>query len=206
MAAQDGIRFETYRGEEINSHIKEITDLALAVYREYPYLYEGTADEYMPILALNGNSSCGLACLVYDNGELIGVALGMPAAEVRKHYLEPLLRVSSLEEVQTSFYLAEMLLFQEYRSNGLGKQIYLALEQLVKAEGSFNRIYFCNIVESDQNPLRPNEYVSFDDFWPMQQLGFDKCESLTFNAFWQNIGETDVTPHQQVYWTKLIQN
>lgn len=206
LAAQDGIRIETYRGQEINSHIKEITDVALVVYRDYPYLYEGTVEEYLPILALNGKSSCGLGCLVYDNDKVIGAALGMPADEIRSHYLEPLLKVSSREKLKASFYFAEMLLLKEYRNSDLGQQIYNAMEKLVKAEGIFNRIYFCNIVEADQHPLKPKDYLPFDEFWQMEKLGFEKCESLTFNAYWQNINETEDSPHQQVYWTKSIAN
>src|ERR1700722_3489588 len=149
----------TVMGQEITPYVQEITDLALTVYRDYPYLYEGTVDEYYPAIEHYTHSSDGIACLFFNNNQLVGAAIGMPMNEMRDKYKLPLVNARPEENFDQLFYLGELLLLKEYRGQGLGKQMYLEFENTVR-ELAFTKICFCKIDESEQNPLAPENYKS----------------------------------------------
>jgi GNAT superfamily N-acetyltransferase len=202
-ANEANIRMQILQGEVITSRVKDITDLSLSNYREYPYLYEGTEDEYLPLIQHYAESESGIACLLFDNEKPIGVAIGMPMSAMRENYKQPLLNCSEKIDIDSIFYLGEFLLLKEYRGKGLGKQMYIEFERLVMANGNFKSIWFCKISEFDSHPLMPTNYKSLDDFW--KKLGFEQQEHLNFSVFWRNVSEIDDSPHKLAYWMKSLQ-
>lgn len=196
------IRMQVLQGEMINSHVKDITGLSLIIYREYPYLYEGTEEEYLPLIQHYAQSDNGIACLLFDNEKPIGVAIGMPMNAMRESYKKPILNSSEKIDIDSIFYLGEFLLLKGYRGKGLGKQMYIEFERLVKAKENFKTICFCKIFESDNHHLMPTNYKSLNDFWT--KLGFKQQENLSFSVFWRNVFEVEDSPHKLVYWMKSL--
>ncbi len=202
LAAQDGVRVELLKGDAVTPYIKDITELSLIIYKEYPYLYEGTEEEYRPFIEHYASSQNGIACLLFDNEKPVGVAIGMPMNEMREKYQQPLLNVNPKIDFDSLFYLGEFLLLQEYRGQGFGKEMYLELEQAVRKEGYFEKICFCKIEEFDQHPLKPNNYKPLDKFW--KKFGFKQCENLNFTVFWRDVFENEDSPHQMIYYMKRL--
>jgi GNAT superfamily N-acetyltransferase len=201
-ADESTIHMKVLQGEVINSIVKEITDLSLIIYREYPYLYEGTEEEYLPLIQHYVQSENGIACLLFDQEKPIGVAIGMPMSAMRENYKQPILNYFKKIDVDSMFYLGEFLLLEEYRGKGLGKKMYNEFERLVKEKGSFETICFCKISEFDSHPLMPANYRALDDFW--NKLGFEKQEDLNFSVFWCNVSEIEDSSHKLIYWMKFL--
>jgi GNAT superfamily N-acetyltransferase len=193
---------KTFRGESISSYVKDITDLCISIYAEYPYLYEGTEEEYLPFIEHYTQSKNGIACILFDHEKPIGIAIGMPMNEMREKYKHPFVNARPKENCEELFYLGEFLLLKDYRGQGLGKQMYSELEHLVKEYVGLKKICFCKIDETNQNPLKPENYKALDGFWA--KLGFDKCDDINVTVYWRNVCEDNESPHQLVYWLKSL--
>lgn len=189
------------QGAVINSRVKDITDLSLIIYREYPYLYEGTQEEYLPLIQHYAQSENSIACLLLDDEKPIGIAIGMPMNVMRENYKQPILH-SEAVNIDSLFYLGEFLLLEAYRGKGFGKQMYREFERLVKEKGNFTTLCFCKISEFESHPLMPVKYKPLDDFWI--KLGFEKVENLNFSVVWRNVDEVEDSPHHLVYWMKAL--
>lgn len=201
-SAQGNIHTKTFRGQSITPYIKDITDFSITIYKEYPYLYDGTEEEYLPFIEHYSHSNYGIACLLFDDAKPIGVAIGMPMNEMREKYKQPFISARPQENCDELFYLGEFLLLKDYRGQGFGKQMYLELEQLIREDKGLKKICFCKIDESDHNPLIPKDYKPLDGFW--EKLGFDRCDDITVTVYWRNVCEEDDSPHKMAYWLKSL--
>ena len=201
LSIQGTIHLETFTGQAIVPYVKDITTLSLIIYKEYPYLYDGTEEDYLPAIEHYSHSEKGIACVLFDDTKPIGVAIGMPISEMREKYQQPFLHARPEENPDEIFYLGELLLLKEYRGQGFGKQMYLELERLV-IEENFKKICFCKSNEDDPDPsIMPENYRPLDEFW--KKLEFERCD-VSVSVYWKNIFETDESPHELVYWIKSI--
>lgn len=200
LSAHETCHMQVLKGEAIRPYVKDITDLCLVVYREFPYLYEGTEEEYMPAIEHYAQSPLGIACVLFDNQKLVGIAIGEPMGAMREKYKQPLLNFYSESELDAFFYFGEFLLLKEYREKGLGQKMYFELEKQINEEGQLRTICFCKIAEFDKHPLMPKNYKSLDEFWT--KLGFSQREEIATSVFWRNIGEEEDSPHKMIYWVK----
>jgi len=200
LTAKDSIHLQTFKGESINPYVKDITDLCITVFREYPYCYEGTEEEYRPFIEHYAHSDNGIACLLFENDYPIGVAIGMPLNEMREQYMDPFITARPQENCDELFYLGEFVLLKEYRGRGLGKEMYLELEDLVRENRNVKKMCFCKIDETNSEPTIPENYRSLDGFW--EKLGFDQCDDVAMEAYWHDIGQIEASSHKLVYWLK----
>ena len=199
LIAKENISIRTFRGELISPFLQDITDLCITIYKEYPYCYEGTKEEYFPFIEYYAHDN-GIACLLFDGNHPVGVAIGMPISEMREKYKAPFHHARPHENFEEIFYLGEILLLKDYRCRGLGTEMYLEFERSVKENKNFKKICFCKIDESNQTNLEPENYKPLDGFW--EKNGFDRCDDITVIVNWQNVGEVDESPHKLVYWLK----
>lgn len=200
FSAEDSLTLKVLKGDEITPYVKEITDIAIDVYKEYPYLYEGTVEEYFPFIEHYSHSNFGIACLLFDGEKPVGVAIGMPLVEMRERYKLPLMSARPDENFAEIYYLGEFLLLNQYRSQGYGKKMYLKLEDLVRANPDFSKLCFCKIVEWDYHPLMPKDYKSMDGFWSKRD--YLMCDDITVSVYWNEVGTNEETIHHLVYWIK----
>lgn len=191
---------ETLQGQQIKPFVEQITNLSLEVYREAPYLYEGSLEEYGPFIGYYSESAQGIASLVFVHDTLVGVAIGMPMVEMREKYLQPYAMKRPGENLSEVFYLGEFLLLKEYRGKGWGKEMFSSFEAKAQ-EQNFKKICLCSITESHLN-CDYQDNSSTDRFW--EKLGFTKCEDITFSVAWKNVGTEENHPHQMVYWFKAL--
>lgn len=200
LIAEESFSMKTFKGESITPFLKDITDLCITIYKEYPYCYEGTEEEYFPFIEYYALSDNGIASLLFDNDRPVGIAIGMPMSEMREKYREPFTKARPYEDFDKLFYLGEFLLLKNYRGRGLGKEMYLEIERSVKENENLKKICFCKIDESNQIHLESENYKPLDGFW--EKIGFNKCDDITVIVHWQNVGEVDDSPHKLVYWLK----
>lgn len=200
LMAAESLSVKTLRGKSIAPYLHNITDLCVQIYKEYPYLYEGTSEEYFPFIEYYAQSENGIACLLFDKDRPVGVAIGMPINEMREKYKGPFMNARPHENLGEIFYLGEYLLLKDYRGKGLGKEIYLEFERSVKKNQNMKKICFCKIDESNQTNLEIENYKPLDGFWVKN--GFKKCDDITVSVDWQNVGELNDSPHILIYWLK----
>lgn len=188
-------------GHEITEYLGDIIRLRLDVFGEYPYLYEGTAEEefeYIEETYIKIPES--VVCLVFDNERVIGAATGVPLNKTRTKVHLPLVKAGY--NINDIFFLGELVLEKEYRGLKLGQQLYQSFENYVKNNTKCDTVAFYEVERSLNDPLKPSNYISRDSYWLKQ--GFFKHSELKTEGQWKIIGDKEETFHPMVYWLKSI--
>lgn len=189
------IHIEVFQGEKILPYIKELTQIALHAYREYPYLYEGTEEEYLPIMMQTCKGE-GIAAIAFDGDKPIGTAIGMPI-DYEETFRHVFLDDPCFDSI---YYLSQLILLKEYRSCGYAKQMVHAFEKGVENLNRFNTICLCQIAEEENE--RPSTYYSMDSFWIKQ--GYTEHRELYRYVKWLDIDQSEPSWHLMLFWTKPI--
>lgn len=178
-------------------HRDEFVDLRLTVFREYPYLYEGTVEcekDYIDRYCSTKNS---VLIVTKDGERVIGAITGIPLNEVpeyKDYFLKENIPIDSI------YYLGEIVLLKEYRGQGIGARMYEMFEQFVRENTTCQEITFCEIVSPKDGPRRTNDYFCLDEFW--LKRGFVKHPGLVTQTSWKEVGSEEELSHTLVFWIK----
>jgi GNAT superfamily N-acetyltransferase len=194
------VEFKHYQGKEIGEVLTPLGELRIAVFRAFPYLYEGSLDYERNYLKTYVNAPQSLLFAVWDKGQMVGATTCIPLKEETAEVREPFERAGlPVEEI---FYFGESILLPQYRGRGLGKRFFAERERHAASFGGYRAAYFCGVERPTDHPLRPNDYVPLDAFWRSQ--GYAPAGLVSYFD-WQDIGETQSTAKKMNYWRKGIE-
>lgn len=194
------LRVEHLTGTAVRAAIPELARLRVAVFRDWPYLYDGTLNyetAYLRRFAASGNA---IVVAAYDGEAVIGVATGAPLADHAEAFAKAF--VGSGHDINQIFYCGESVLLPAYRGRGLGHAFFDGREAHARALGRFTHITFCGVVRPDEHPLKPKDYRPLDAFWTKR--GYAKVEDLTTTFAWKEIGQANETPKLMQFWMKAL--
>lgn len=194
-------------GQDIHPHLDELARLRIEVFREYPYLYDGTAayeQGYLATYARNPESLFVLA-LARDGeaGErerVVGVSTGVPMAGEEDSFQRPFLDHGY--DPARIFYFGESVLERAYRGRGIGVRFFEEREAYARRLGRFDWTCFCAVERPAAHPARPADYVPLDDFW--RRRGYRKHPELTTSYAWKEVGEAGDSPKPMTFWLKRV--
>ncbi len=194
------VKLQTFRGQEIQSHLKEMKKLCDAIYCESPYLHNGQDGGYDSYLESYSKVKEAVVCIAYDEGKIVGFGAGMPMSQANDVYKRPL--EDHAHDLDQLFYLAEFGLKPEYQGKGFEEKMLAEIEKFVKESKAYKMICLCEIDDVSNPTQKPPGTVVRDGFWIRQ--GFSRSPHLHFLIFWTNINETSESPHMANYWTKKV--
>lgn len=201
------VKIELISGLLINTYYEEMWDLCNKVYAEYPYLYTAEGKDYVYKYYLDSfeQSQNSSIVLVFDEQNLVGIATGICMNDYKAvHYKKPF--SDKNYDLNTVYYIADLLLLPQYRNMGYEQKMYQALENEAKTNFQFNKICYLTIKEAERTiNLKPDVYFLYEPFQPSfwEKLGF-MVSGFGFETKFEIIGETDDTPHEMVYWIKNL--
>lgn len=187
-------------GKEILTKTDEIASARIEVFREYPYLYDGTLSYEKNYLRTYAKSPESIAIVVLDGDELVGVSTGIPMKDETEEFMAPFLR--SGRDPGSIFYCGESILKRSYRGRGLYSSFMKGREEYARSLGKFSHICFCAVVRPAAHPLRPADYRPLDGVW--KKFGYEKKEELNTTYTWKDLNETEETPKKMVFWIKAL--
>ena len=194
------LTFTAYRGVEIATVVEALGALRIAVFHDYPYLYEGSLDYEKDYLQIYVQSERAFLFSVFDNGKMVGATTCIPladeAAEVRKPFED------AGFDISTIFYFGESILLPEYRGLGLGHRFFDEREAHARSFGNFKLSCFCSVERGDNHPAKPANYRPNDAFW--LKRGYVKEPSLQSIMEWPDIGEMSSSAKKMIFWTKTL--
>ena len=194
-----GLRIETLSGEAIRKRLDDLADVRIAVFREWPYLYEGTREYEARYLDVYLRSPRSFVALVYDNERCVGATTAIPladaGAEAQRPFAEAKLPIEPID------YFGESVLLPEYRGRGLGVKFF-ELREAHAAQLGLPVCTFCAVERPADHPARPVDYVSNDEFW--MRRGYRKVPELRTSFSWPDTGETESTAKPMVFWSKSL--
>ncbi|MDA0812466.1 MAG: GNAT family N-acetyltransferase [Verrucomicrobia bacterium] len=187
------------RGAEIDAHGDALGQLRIAVFREFPYLYDGDLDYERAYLKVYAESKESLVVLLHANGQLVGATTCIPMADEAAEFQKPF--ISAGIDIATVLYFGESIILPEFRGAGAGHGFFARRQQHAVALGA-KLMAFCAVDRPIDHPLRPSNYRPLDEFW--RRMGFAKNERLRSHFEWKDIDKDSTSSKQLTYWTKAV--
>lgn len=188
-------------GDAIEPHLDALAALRMAVFREYPYLYEGTRDYERRYLTGYASSPDNTLVLALDGDRVVGASTAMPAARHSDAAeLEAPLRRAGIAP-EAVYYFGESVLEPAYRGRGLGTAFFVERERRARELG-FAIAAFCAVDRPADHPRRPASYVAPGALW--QRHGFVRRPDIVSEFSWQDLGDAVETAKPMVFWIKEL--
>lgn len=195
-SSENSIRYKVVKGSEATLYTNDLIKLCNTVYREHPYLYDGTAVEYDEALQLYAKSEHSVLVIAFFGDTPVGMATGIPFSEYdRSHYQLPF--ITHGYDLKSIFYLGELVILPEYRGIGIGSQLFHFVERYANEAKRYKILALCQI---EMN----NGVIPEGNLW--KKMGLQRHPELDMTANWRNIGEEEETEHRQVFWIKDLSN
>jgi GNAT superfamily N-acetyltransferase len=190
----------TYRdliGSEITPYIDRLAELRIEVFREWPYLYEGTMDYERKYLARLAESPHGYVVLAFDGEIVVGASTALPLTDAEDAFQKPF-REAGLDP-EDYFYFGESVLLPAYRGQGAGVKFFEEREAQAHFL-AFPFSCFCAVLRPDDSPAKPADYRSLDGLWTRR--GFERRPELRATFSWPDLGETEESEKVLEFWVR----
>jgi GNAT superfamily N-acetyltransferase len=198
------ISVEPLTGSALQSALPALARLRIQVFREWPYLYDGTLEYEQKYLGHFATARDALIVVVRAGDEIVG---GSTAAPLRGHTEEfvPLFDAHGFDPDRI-FYFGESVLLPEYRGRGLGHAFFDHREMHARvcagAKGAYSLTTFCAVIRPDDHPLKPQGYRPLDAFW--EKRGYRKVDGLVGTYSWKDIDRPSETSKPMQFWIKTL--
>lgn len=191
------IRLETLRGDALRAWLPRLAGLRIAVFRDWPYLYEGEAAYEERYLASYADSPGAAVVAALDGDRAIGCATCQPMAEASSA-VRSAFRDRGMDPGRWC-YFGESVLLPEYRGRGVGVRFFAARETHARDLG-LGAAAFCAVTRNDNDPRRPKDHVPLDAFW--RRRGYSRRADISVVFDWKEVGDDRATPHALGFWVK----
>ncbi|MCH8466996.1 MAG: GNAT family N-acetyltransferase [Roseinatronobacter sp.] len=193
------LRFESLTGASIAPVIEGVAALRIAVFREWPYLYEGDLAYERSYLRAYQDSARAVVVAAWDGATLVGASTGLPLAEADGEFAAAF--AGSPLDMAAIFYCAESVLLPAYRGQGAGHRFFDLREGHARAHG-FTHTAFCSVIRPDDHPARPAQYRPLDGFW--RARGYAPCPGIVAQFTWRDLGESTDSPKPLQFWSRTL--
>mgnify|MGYP001627798010 FL=1 len=186
-------------GAELEAALPQVAALRIAVFRDWPYLYDGDLAYEERYLQSYRTAPGAILVGAFDGSRLVGAATGTPLADHAAEFRAVAARLPApLEQV---FYCAESVLLPEYRGQGIGHRFFDAREGFARAQG-FGHAIFCAVRRPQDHPMRPQGYRPLDTFW--RKRGYAPVEGAEAVFSWKDVGDPAESDKPLQVWMRAL--
>ncbi|SFQ94466.1 GNAT family N-acetyltransferase [Poseidonocella sedimentorum] len=186
-------------GPALDAALDDVARLRLAVFRDWPYLYDGDPDYERAYLAAYRDSPRAIVVGAFDGPALVGAATGTPMQDHAEEFATAL--ADHHVPLDQTFYCAESVLLPAYRGQGIGHAFFDAREAHARAHG-FTHAAFCAVIRPDSHPARPAPHRTLDPFW--RKRGYAPLPGAIATFHWKDLGQTEETAHALQFWRRAL--
>lgn len=194
------LRVEALTGTALQAALPDLARLRIVVFRDWPYLYDGTLEYEQKYLATFAAAPGAVCIAAYDGELMVGASTAAPMIEHADEFGEPFRR--SGYDIKNIFYCGESVLLRSHRGYGLGHAFFDGREGHAEKLGGFTHSTFCRVIRPDDHPLKPADYVPLDGFWTKR--GYAPVEGLIATYDWKDVDQANETEHQMQFWMKAL--
>jgi GNAT superfamily N-acetyltransferase len=194
------LRIERLAGADILARLDDLARLRMAVFRDWPYLYEGSLGYERNYLRTYARSKSAVLVAAFDADAVVGASTALPLAEAMEECIAPF-RARGCD-LATVFYFGESVLLKPYRGLGAGVRFFAEREAAARAHPGVRIAAFCGVERPADHPLRPRDYVPLDAFW--SKRGYTRHPELVAKFHWRDIGAAADTWKPLVFWLKRL--
>jgi len=194
------LKVTSFTGKLAEPYLGELARLRIQVFREYPYLYDGTLDYEKKYLQTFIQAKESIMVLAWDQERVVGVSTGIPMAQEPDEIQKPW--VEAGHDIEKIFYLSESVLLKPYRGQGIGVKFFEERESWARQLG-YRTAAFCSVIRPLDHPARPENYVELDGFW--EKRGYRKKEGYLCRMRWKEWEEETESAKELQFWWKGLE-
>lgn len=184
-------------GQELVDALDDVAQLRITVFRDWPYLYDGSIDYERTYLRTYVESQDAVLVGAFDGERLVGASTGTPMRDHEDDFAAAF--DGTGYDLNTIFYCAESVLLSDYRGHGLGHQFFDHREAHARALG-FQKSAFCAVQRPGDHLARPSDYRALDPFW--RGRGYEPLPEVIAQFTWKDVGQTLSTAKPLMFWIK----
>lgn len=184
---------------ERKAALSALADLRIRVFREWPYLYAGTADYEAHYLTEFMAEQGSVLVVAEVEGRIVGAATASPLAGQKAEFKAPFMARNM--NVSRIFYFGESVLLPEYRGLGIGHAFFSEREAAARRAGA-DMAAFCAVIRPEDHPLRPEAARDLHPFW--RARGYAPVAGLTCSFDWQDIDRNEEAAHPMQFWMRSL--
>lgn len=193
------LRVEPLTGTALPAALEDVARLRIAVFRDWPYLYDGNLVYERRYLAAYRDSPGAIVVGAFDGERLVGAATGTAMEDHADEFAAALVGTGlPLEKI---FYCAESVLLPEYRGRGIGHRFFDFREDHARALGR-SHAAFCSVLRPEDHPARPDDYLPLDSFW--RRRGYLPLPRAVARFSWKDVGDECETEKPLQFWMKPL--
>jgi GNAT superfamily N-acetyltransferase len=188
--------------DAISAVIPDLARLRIGVFREFPYLYDGSLDYEAEHLKLYAKTAGAVVVTARDgasNNRVIGAATALPLAHAHAELLAAFKAASM--PIEDIYYCAESVLEPAYRGRGIGHAFFDHRERQAVALG-FGECCFLSVIRAEDHKRQPPGYRPHDAFWTKR--GYAKVSGFQASFSWCDLDEAEASPKAMALWQRAL--
>jgi GNAT superfamily N-acetyltransferase len=179
--------------------LDELARLRIAVFRAWPYLYDGDLEHERAYLAAFAAAPHALLVLARAEGRIVGASTAMPLGAAEPAIRAPFEVVS--QDIAAICYFGESVLEPAWRGRGAGHAFFDAREAHARDLGA-REATFCAVVRPAHHPGRDRGYRPLDPFW--RARGYAPAPGIVCRLSWRDLGEGEETDKALQFWRRRL--
>lgn len=192
------VRHEVVYGAALRPHLNAVAALRIEVFREWPYLYEGSLAYELTYLRSYLDAPDSVCVLAWAGDELIGASTACGLAHVK----EARIPFDALgPDPSTVYYAGESVLRKAWRGKGVGAPFYALREEAGRKFG-YAYLAFAAVIRPETHPARPADHVSLEAYW--LRKGYSPLTTHITHFTWPDVGEAKETSKPLGFWIKPL--
>ena len=194
------LRIERLKGRAILDRLDDLARLRIAVFRDFPYLYDGGMEYETGYMRTYAESADAVLTAAFDGDKTVGASTAVPLKDASEECIKPF--AAQGHDIGSIFYFGESVLLRPYRGRGVGLRFFEEREAAAKAHGGIEIATFCAVERSDYHPLRPKDYMPLDRFW--EKRGYARHPELVAKFHWRDLTDGMDSEKSLVFWLKRV--
>lgn len=184
---------------DIIQNLEPLGRLRLAVFRDYPYLYDGSLEDEYDYLKSYASSETSMVVLAMDGEQAIGASSCLKLEEAAPEFRTAFQKVGL--KTDSICYFGESVLLPSYRGQGIGK-LFFQYREAHARHLRCTMAAFCAVDRADNHPLRPQGYRELNRFW--QEQGYVRNPELQTTFSWKEVNQSEKTAKTLTFWVKEL--
>jgi len=185
-------------GKAVQPYLTEVAALRIQVFREFPYLYDGSEAYERDYLEAYAESDRSVFVIAKIDGQIVGASTGLPLTDADEAFRKPFEEAGI--DPESVFYFGESVLEKQHRGQGIGQRFFDEREAHAQEFG-YKVTAFCAVEREADHPLKPTDYRSNDSLWIKR--GYIKTPALKAELEWEQINEGEIR-NTLIFWLKRL--
>lgn len=199
--SKEGLTIQAFKGPEAKIYFKQIATLRITMFKEFPYLYEGSIEDEEEYLSIYFNSPNSVILLVLDKDKVVGFSSSIPLSEEMEEIKNPF--VESDLDINSIHYIGEMIIETAYRTKGMFNIMANYQEEYARSK-EYLSIVFMTVIREHNHLLKPKNYRCLEILW--KYLGYELLEGIKVKFSWKQVDGECPQDNQLGIWFKKLSN